>query len=155
MTRIRKDVVIVGIHILLNNAQHMERNVSNVRKKKSFSKFCRSSGGTQKTGIPKHFSRKDVHQVENSASTNFEYDTDSVEFICIHFTTSVFESSQGSQNSQNIMFDKISTLCCALTDLHLENKARVSSKIRFKMDTGASGNFCLYLLTLNYSQIIL
>ena len=33
MTRIRKYVVIVVIHILLNNAQHMGRNVSNVRKR--------------------------------------------------------------------------------------------------------------------------
>ena len=38
------------------------------------------------------------------------------------------------------MYDEISTLHCALTDLHLENTAGVSSKIRFKMDTGASGN---------------
>ena len=38
------------------------------------------------------------------------------------------------------MFDEISTLCCALTDLQLENKARVSSKISFKMDSGTSGN---------------
>ena len=45
-----------------------------------------------------------------------------------------------ARGSQNIMFDEISTLHCALTDLHLENKAGLSSKIRFKMDTGASGN---------------
>ena len=58
-----------------------------------------------------------------------------------------FESSQGSQNSQNIMSDEISTLHCALTDLHLENKARVSSKIRYRRDTGASGNpsACIHL----------
>ena len=33
MTRIRIDVVIVVVHIILNNAQHTERNVSNVRKR--------------------------------------------------------------------------------------------------------------------------
>ena len=33
MTRIEKDVVIVVICIPLNNAQHMGRNVSNVRKR--------------------------------------------------------------------------------------------------------------------------
>ena len=38
------------------------------------------------------------------------------------------------------MVDEIYTLCHDLTDLHLENKAGISSKIRFKMDTGASGN---------------
>ena len=58
-----------------------------------------------------------------------------MEFKCIQFTTPVFESSQGSQNSQSIMYDEISTLYHTLTDLHLENKARVASKIRFKMDT--------------------
>ena len=66
-----------------------------------------------------------------------------MEFKCIQFTASVFESSQGSQNSQNIMFDEISTLHHALTDLCLENKARVSPEKRFKMDTGASGNLLL------------
>ena len=60
-----------------------------------------------------------------------------MEFKHIQFTTSVFESSWGFQN---IMFDEISTLHCTLTDLCLENTAEVSSKVRFKMDTGASVN---------------
>ena len=93
-----------------------------------------------KTGNPKCFLRKDVHEVQNSGSANFKYDTDSVEFKHIQFATNMFEFSPGSQNSQNIMFDEISTLHHALTDLHLENKVRVPSKTRFKMDTGASGN---------------
>ena len=63
-----------------------------------------------------------------------------MEFKCIQVTTCVFESSRGFQNSQNIMLDEISMLHCTLTDLHLGNKARVSFKIRFKVDTGASGN---------------
>ena len=33
MTRIGKDAVIVAVHTLLNNAKHMGRNVSNVRKR--------------------------------------------------------------------------------------------------------------------------
>ena len=73
----------------------------------------------------------------NSGSAKFEHDTDSVGFKCIQFMTPMFESSQ---DSQNIMFDEMSILHCALTDLCLENKAKVSSKIRFTLDTGASGN---------------
>ena len=84
--------------------------------------------------------KENVHEVENSVSAKFEHGTDSVEFKCMQFTTPVFESSQDSQKSQNIMFDEMSTLHHALTHLHLENKARVSSKIKFKLDTGASGN---------------
>ena len=38
------------------------------------------------------------------------------------------------------MFDELSTLHHALTEICLENKAGVSSKIGFKMDDGASGN---------------
>ena len=60
MTRIGKDVVIVVIHILLNNTQHMGRNVSNVRKRIISPKLSRSSGGSQNTGNPKCFLRKDV-----------------------------------------------------------------------------------------------
>ena len=59
---------------------------------------------------------------------------------CIQFMTPMFESRQDSQNSQNIMFDEMSTLHHALTDLCLENKARVSSKNKFKLDNGTSGN---------------
>ena len=83
------------IHILLNNAQHVGRNVSNVRKRIISPSFVEVVV-VQKTGNPKCFSRKDVHEVENSGSANFEYDTDSVEFKCIQFTTHVFESSWGS-----------------------------------------------------------
>ena len=63
-----------------------------------------------------------------------------MEFKCIQFTITVFESCWGSRNSLNIMFDEISTLHHALIDLCLENKVGVSSKIRFKMDTRVSGN---------------
>ena len=80
------------------------------KKKNHFSRFCRSSCGTQKTHNPKCFSRKYVHEVENSGSAKFEYDTESVEFKCIQFMTPMFESSQVSQNFQNIMFDEMSTL---------------------------------------------
>ena len=41
------------------------------------------------------------------------------------------------------MFDEMSEskkLHCALTDVHLENRAGISSEVRFKLDTGASGN---------------
>ena len=41
------------------------------------------------------------------------------------------------------MFDEMSTLHYALTDLCLLKKARVLSKIRFKLDTGTSGNLLL------------
>ena len=119
MTRIRKDAVIVAMHILLINAQLYGKEYFKCKKKNHFSKFCSSSDGTQKTGNPKYFLRKDVHEVQNSGSADFEYDTDSVEFKHIQFTRGVCESSQGSQN---IMFDEISTLHHAVTDLHLETK---------------------------------
>ena len=105
--RMERNAVIVVIHILLNNAQCMGRNVSNVRKRISSPSFEDVVVGTQKTGNPKHFSRKHVHELENSGSAKFEFDTDSVEFKCIQFTTPMFESSQ---DSQNIMFNEISTL---------------------------------------------
>ena len=41
------------------------------------------------------------------------------------------------------MFDEVSEskkLHHALTDVHLENKAGISSQVRFKLDTGASDN---------------
>ena len=80
------------------------------------------------------------HEVENSGSAKFEYDTDHVEFKYIQFMIPMFESSQDSDNSQNIMLDEMSRLHHALTDLCLENKSGVSFKIRFKLDNGASGN---------------
>ena len=46
--------------------------------KNHFSKLCQSSDKEQghRCGNPKHFSRKDVHEVKN---TKFKYDTDIVE----------------------------------------------------------------------------
>ena len=98
--KIRKDVVNVVVHILLNNAQHTVRNVSIVRKRIISPGFAEVVVIPKKTDNPKHFLRKDAHEIQNSDSVNFEYDTDSVEFECIQFTTSVSESSWGSQNSE-------------------------------------------------------
>ena len=93
------------------------------------------------------FSRKDVHEVEN---TKFKYDTDIVEFKWIQFSTPVFNSSQDSPNSQNIMFDEMSEsgkLYHALTNVCLENKVGISSQVRFKLDRGLWQPFaCVSLL---------
>ena len=83
-------------------------------------------------GNPKHISRKDVHEVEK---TKFIFDTDIVEFKWIQFSTPVFNSGKDSPNSQNIMFDKMSEsrkLHHGLTNVHLENKAGISSKLGLK-----------------------
>ena len=74
VTRMERNAVIVVIHIPLNNTQHTGRNVSSVRKR-IISHICRRSGGTQKTGNLKCFSRQDIHEVENFGSAEFEYDT--------------------------------------------------------------------------------
>ena len=49
------------------------------KKKNHFSKCCQSSDKKpgSRGGKPEHFSRKDIHEVEN---TKFKYDTDIVEF---------------------------------------------------------------------------
>ena len=55
----------------------------------------------------------------------------------------MFDSCQDSLNCQNIMIDEISEsgkLHHVLTDVHLENKAGISSQVRFKLDTVALGN---------------
>ena len=55
----------------------------------------------------------------------------------------MFNSRKDSPNSQNIMFDEISEskkLHCALINVHLENRAGISSQARFRLDTRASGN---------------
>ena len=55
----------------------------------------------------------------------------------------VFNSRKDSSNSQNIMCDEMSEskkLLWALTYVHLENRAGISSQVRFKLDTRASGN---------------
>ena len=74
--------------------------------------------------------------------TKFENDTDIVDFKWIQFSTPVFISRKDSPNSQNIIFDEMSEskkLHHALTDVHLENRGRISSQVRFKLDTRESG----------------
>ena len=112
------------------------------KKKNHYSKLCQSSdkkpGGGG--GNPKWFSRRDVHEVEN---TEFKYNTDIVEFKWIQFSTPTFNSSQDSPNLQNIKFDEMSEsgkLHHVLTDICLENKAGISSRDRLKLDTRASDN---------------
>ena len=66
-----------------------------------------------------------------------------MEFKWIQFSTPMFTFSQDSPNSQNVMFDEMSEsgkLHCAVTNVHLESKAGISSQVGFKLDTGASGN---------------
>ena len=61
-------------------------------------------------------------------------------------STPMFNFSQDSLNSQNIMFNEMSEtgkLHHALTNVCLENKAGISSQVRFKLDTGRSGNLLL------------
>ena len=114
-------------------------------KKNHFSKLCHINVSSDKkpdSGVnnPKHFSRKDIHEVEKS---KFEYDIDIVEFKQIQFSKPVFNSRKDSLNSQSIMFDEMSEskkLHWALTDVCLENRAGISSQVRFKLDTRASGN---------------
>ena len=104
--KVERNVVIVVISTLQSNALPMARNVSNARRIISQNLVGSSDskpGGWG--GNPKHFSRKDVNEVEN---TKFKYDTDIVEFKWIQFSTPMFDSSQDSQNSQNIMFNEMS-----------------------------------------------
>ena len=105
---------------------------------KTLLEFRKMPGG--EGGNPKCFSRKDIHEVEN---TKFEYDTDIVEFKQIQFSTPVFDSSQDSLNSQNIMLYEMSEsgkLHHALADVRLENKGGISSQVRFKLDTRLPGD---------------
>ena len=95
------------------------------KKKNHFSKLCQSSDKKPDSGVgnPKHFSRKHIHEVKKS---NFEYDTDIVEFDQIQFSTPVFSSRKDSPNSQNIIFDEMSESKKqhrALTNVYLENRA--------------------------------
>ena len=60
-TRIEKGVIIVAICIILNNVQHMVRNVSNVRKRILPPSFAGVVAVPKITGNPKCFSRKYVH----------------------------------------------------------------------------------------------
>ena len=55
----------------------------------------------------------------------------------------MFNSSQDSPNSHNIMFDEMSEsgkLHHALTHVCLENKAGISSQFKLNLDIGGSGN---------------
>ena len=75
--------------------------------------------------------------------SKFEYDTDIVEFKHIQFSVPVFNSRKDTPNLQNITFDEMSEskkLHWALTKVHLENRSGISSWVRFKLDTKASGN---------------
>ena len=112
------------------------------KKKNHFPKLCQSSDKKpqSRVGNPKCFSRKDVHEVEKSKS---EYDTDIDECKQILFSTPVFNFRKDSPSSQNNMFDEIlesKKIHQALTNVLLENRAGISSQVRFKLDTRASGN---------------
>ena len=106
-----------------------------------FSKLCWSSDKKLDSGIgnPKCFSRKDIHKVEKS---KFKYDTDIVAFKQIQVSTPVFNSRNDSPNSQIscLMKCQSKNLHWALTDVCLENRAGISSWVRFKLDTRVSGN---------------
>ena len=110
-----------------------------MQEEEAFLKLCQSSGKKPGGGVsnPKCFSRKDVHEVEKS---KFENDTDIMEYKQIQFSTPVFNSKINSHNSHNIMFNEISEpkkLHHVLTEVDLEN---ISSQVRFKLDTRATGN---------------
>ena len=77
------------------------------KKKNHFSKLCWSSEKKPGIGVgnPKHFSRKDVHEVENQ-SLNMTLILWSLKES--QFSTAVFNLRKDSLSSQNIMFDEIS-----------------------------------------------
>ena len=125
---------------LLKQCTAYSKECFKCKKENHFSKLCPSWDKKPDSGIgnPKHFLRKDVHEVEKS---KFEYDTDIVEFKQIQLSTPVFNSRKDCPNSQNIMFNEMSKkLHWAPTNVCLENRAGISSWVRFKLDTRASGN---------------
>ena len=104
--KVERSVVIVVIPTFQSNVLPMVKNVSNARRIMSQS-FVGVQRKSQIVGFAtlNVFSRKDVHEVENS---KFEYDTDIVEFKGIQFSTPAFNSRKDSLNSQNIMLNEIS-----------------------------------------------
>ena len=88
-----KEVVIVVVPTFQSNVLPTAKNVSNARKKNNLSKLCWSSEKKPGSGVgnPKHFSRKDIPEVEKP---KFEFDTDILEFKQIQFSTPVFNSKK-------------------------------------------------------------